>query len=46
VNVEYVEKVESLLKEFGYRVEAGDSSLKDWLSVKDAFVACWHQILL
>jgi hypothetical protein len=46
VNVEYVEKVKSLLKKFGYKVEAGSDSLKDWLNVRDAFVACWHQIQL
>jgi hypothetical protein len=46
VNVEYLEKVESLLKEFGYKVEVGNGSLKDWLNVKDAFVACWRQIQL
>jgi hypothetical protein len=46
VNVEYVEKVERLLKKLGYKVEVGDGSLKDWLSVKDAFVACWRQVQL
>ena len=46
VNVEYVEKVKSLLKEFGYKVEASNGSLKDWLNVRDAFVECWHQLQL
>ncbi|MEM2741646.1 MAG: hypothetical protein QXD95_05800, partial [Nitrososphaeria archaeon] len=46
VNVRYMDRVMLFLKNLGFKINVNSYSFEEWKNVKDAFIACWHQLQL